>query len=97
MSEELKPCPFCGSFAQLVSEGKWHWVQCSNPNCYTIPWLDLGISGAIEVWNTRPIEDSLQEQVAELGQIKQERESELIAKTVTTFGEPEGNAQESEE
>lgn len=63
---ELKNCPFCGGLASLLHDEKWHWVQCSNPECYTMPWKDLGVSGAIEVWNTRPIEDALKARIAEL-------------------------------
>jgi hypothetical protein len=33
MSEELKPCPFCGGLvSEWVDLGK-HWVQCTTPNC----------------------------------------------------------------
>lgn len=64
--EDLKPCPFCDGAAQLIHEDIWHWVQCSNPECYTMPWKDLGVSGAVEVWNTRPIEDELRAEIERL-------------------------------
>jgi len=61
MSEELKACPFCGSLS--VREGcdtpdaKWHYVECDD--CHATSKADLGVSGAIENWNTRPLEDAL--------------------------------------
>ena len=69
MSDELKACPFCGSLS--VREGcdtpdaKWHYVECDD--CHATSKADLGVSGATENWNTRPIEDALRAQhVAEM-------------------------------
>ena len=61
MTEELKACTFCGSLS--VREGcdtpdaKWHYVECDD--CHATSKADLGVSGAIENWNTRPLEDAL--------------------------------------
>ena len=66
MSEEftLKPCPFCGGTAVIRREypaggmgGNGYYVGC--PNCHMDGPFDLGHSGAIVAWNTRPIEDAL--------------------------------------
>ena len=66
---ELKACPYCGSLS--VREGcdtpdaKWHYVECDD--CHATSKADLGVSGAIENWNTRPLEDALRAQhVAEM-------------------------------
>jgi predicted RNase H-like nuclease (RuvC/YqgF family) len=66
---ELKACPYCGSLS--VREGcdtpdaKWHYVECDD--CHATSKADLGVSGATENWNTRPIEDALRAQhVAEM-------------------------------
>ena len=62
MSDELKPCPFCGSKA-VRSEIHYagpELFSCSNPDC------DLGATNYMdtfasdsESWNHRPIEDAL--------------------------------------
>ena len=68
MSEELKACPFCGSIS--VREGcdtpdaKWHYVECDD--CHATSKADLGVSGAIENWQSRPIEDSLRKEIESL-------------------------------
>jgi hypothetical protein len=58
MSDELKPCPFCGEKAEIRvkqwidGEGypdKLVWVEC--PDC--------GDTHRPDNWNTRPIEDAL--------------------------------------
>ena len=66
MSEELKPCPFCGSEAMIQHTRKWYFAVCCNPDCETTGLCDLGVSGATEVWNIRPIEDALKDQIAGL-------------------------------
>jgi hypothetical protein len=65
MPEELKPCPGCGQKPKLNSDtqNKWYWIECE---CGWEGSGDLGISGAIESWNTRPIEAALQGRIAEL-------------------------------
>lgn len=50
MSEELKPCPFCGSPAELIKK----YVACSSTQCNA---YETHIP--IDEWNTRPIEDAL--------------------------------------
>ena len=63
MSEELRPCPFCGN--EPVVEG--NLVACNNLNCPTYDnyWTDPMIF-TCDQWNTRPIEDALQSRIAEL-------------------------------
>ena len=65
---ELKPCPFCGSKANL-SRTVPNMVLCSNENC----WFYNNFVGIL-TWNTRPIEDALRARIAELeADIKDQR------------------------
>ena len=55
MTEELKPCPFCGGEAE-VSEIAWNVIQCTACTCQLIvlPIPDGATEEyAIEAWNTR--------------------------------------------
>ena len=54
MSEELRPCPFCGGEAELCYSE--HLTFCRKCN----------VMQETELWNTRPIEDELQKRIAEL-------------------------------
>ncbi len=57
---KLKPCPFCGSEAEECFDDEGN-VQCSNCDC------QMGMATVCpSVWNTRPLEDKLEAEVAEL-------------------------------
>lgn len=58
MSDELKPCPFCGGNAHSFSGVT---IGCGNRRC---PMADDQ-----ETWNTRPIEDNLRDVVRELVEV----------------------------
>lgn len=65
MSEELKPCPFCGGKdleKEVIDgiEGMIYRVSC--PHCAnTMPMtVDTSMEEAIRIWNTRPIEYGLE-------------------------------------
>ena len=65
MIEELKPCPFCGSRAELyVFRQSEHTVRCRS--CYADcgAWQDH--YRAVAVWNHRPAEDRLKAEVERL-------------------------------
>lgn len=65
MSEELRPCPFCGGEAQ-VNTWTLHGITesrcfCSNSDC-----PNSVRTVALEQWNTRPIEDALRLEAADV-------------------------------
>ena len=67
MSEQHKPCPFCGNSELMVIRMKeWCYVSCTNTQCGADGPVDLGESGAWEKWDTRPCEDHLQTRVDSL-------------------------------
>jgi hypothetical protein len=47
---ELRPCPFCGKEPMKTSN---HTILCQTCNREVLP----------EIWNTRPLEDALNEQI----------------------------------
>jgi len=67
MTEKLKPCPFCAgknprittttAYPDTPRETVWYAIECNICDA-TGDW-DLGESGAIAKWNTRPVEDAL--------------------------------------
>ena len=57
MSEELRPCPFCGAMPDKLRTG----YMCSTLGCA----LQENTVSEKE-WNTRPIEDALNARIAEL-------------------------------
>ena len=66
MSNELRPCPFCGSEAIVpampigITDDDTS-VECTNMDCNASDvTFDKG------AWNARPIEDALQARIAEL-------------------------------
>ena len=64
MSEELRPCPFCGKPAD---DRYNRLAKCSNKQCLMNYWFEDDADFYIrDDWNTRPIEDALQSRIAEL-------------------------------
>lgn len=63
MSNELKPCPFCGGRAHILQDNDHHGVffelGCEKEEClgnrvyYTEPIDDTPVAEAISKWNTR--------------------------------------------
>ena len=72
MSEELKPCPFCGGKAKVEILGVWengdtgYNVNCRNKGCPVMPDTKCFLSAekAIAAWNTRADRTCKMEQVA---------------------------------
>jgi hypothetical protein len=80
MSEELKPCPFCGGqptwwktkkqYCQLHGEPYQHDVLgCRKPRCRVQPVICETIrEHAIDIWNFRPDEFSYPPHAVTMGQ-----------------------------
>lgn len=51
---ELKPCPFCGSKAELYGDCEMVKARCTNPECWChlVSWFDEPEEAA-EEWNRR--------------------------------------------
>ena len=71
MKTELKPCPFCGTKPHPVSADlltrPCFYYECENKTCHAAEkgWHDTE-QEAIDAWNRRPIEESLQSSISEL-------------------------------
>ena len=73
MFDKPKPCPFCGGKNPIIvrdvqypdtpNARTWYAVECNVCDA-TGDW-DLGESGAIAKWNTRPVEDALRADMRE--------------------------------
>ena len=73
MSEELRPCPFCGGEAELCySEVDTFCRKCN-------------VMQETELWNTRPIEDALNARIAEL-EAELKITDELLKEATETIG-----------
>lgn len=70
MNDSLKPCPFCGLPAKYEYGEDWHEINCLCGYSFqhadrTYPNETEG-DAMIRSWNTRPIEDNLNEVIADL-------------------------------
>lgn len=60
----LKPCPGgCNRIVKMDGDNNWKYVSCA---CGWSGPADLGESGAIAGWNTRPLEDAQAAEIARL-------------------------------
>lgn len=86
MSEELKPCPFCGSevtirYVRGFGMDTGNWIGCNNCG-HSYMWAD---ESGIEIWNTRPLEDSLRKQLEECKRLMGEQGMETIHQSSRRF------------
>lgn len=67
MTDNLKPCPFCGGAAKEIesvcSFGGAIWIECMNCGAGTKDYGDLQMDDCYKAWNTRT-DDQLLEQLA---------------------------------
>lgn len=68
MSEELKPCPFCGKPGELVdAKGLIHLETRDDFACCTdVTCMPMPMHFDVSQWNTRPIEDALRAELARM-------------------------------
>lgn len=66
MTEQLKPCPFCGGEAQIIrcNSGKYQCF-CQNCGCAQTMFFDSP-EEVPEEWNARPIENEKDAEIARL-------------------------------
>jgi hypothetical protein len=57
MTDELKPCPFCGDKAEVYERPNYVLVGCSGEKNEVCDLITCSMTP--EEWNTRPIEDAL--------------------------------------
>ncbi len=63
MSEELKPCPFCGSARALVTmAAAAKFVRCArlDGGCGAEGPVKQTVAEAVAAWNRRPTSDTVQ-------------------------------------
>lgn len=84
---KLKPCPFCGGEAELFEGYSLSHVYCINCDAQTDGLKNA--KRAVELWNSRPIEDDLNEQI---GRFK--KYSSSLEKEVKTLREALENIKE---
>ena len=54
MTDELKPCPFCGGEAHISASSDGYGVECWNRRCIDMQMDELPTEAeAIDAWNTR--------------------------------------------
>lgn len=61
MNDQLKPCPFCGSTAELLHTKTWdYFVRCTDKGCAarTRQYHENNV-GAVDAWNKRAKEVEL--------------------------------------
>lgn len=62
----VESCPFCGGGNLAIhglrqvkghedADDIWKYIQCMDIDCQATGPVDLGVSGAIDAWNTRAI------------------------------------------
>ena len=71
MGEQLKPCPFCGCKAELITSSdldglEWHWIECKHLYAKHRASRDLFRDRVINDWNRRAPSPAIKEMVEAL-------------------------------
>jgi len=70
MSEELRPCPFCGGELPVhytVMKNQYvQLISCPDCNATVVSTKFRSDRDALAIWQNRPIEDALNARIAEL-------------------------------
>lgn len=91
MTNELKPCPFCGGEAKCIEYYGLHHVVCFD--CHISGRDSQSIETAQEAWNTRPLEDAKDKRIKELEQkLEIAREALKVYAPFGKFGEKASKA-----
>ena len=82
MSNELKPCPFCGSEAEPVFRGKCNYITCSNvEECWCGMTCPVSTKEeAIAIWNRRVVDTDELDRIASALDSQAARNSVLAAR-----------------
>lgn len=80
MSDELKPCPFCGGEACYVDDiGMGVDEPTKEISCEHISCLPITVRVPISSWNARPIEDALRARAEKAeGELKENAQKQLL-------------------
>lgn len=74
MDINLKPCPFCGGEAEMLSDDEHVWVRCKDCFVELYPFAKnvnyCAKEKAAELWNTRVHEEPAEELADPLGFLK---------------------------
>lgn len=81
MTEEikLKPCPFCGGNAEIIDDamGTISRCRCCGAENGNGVYGESGHKLAVKDWNSRPIEDDLNEQIGRFKKYAEALENEI--------------------
>lgn len=85
---DLKPCPFCGKPATLVTKHKKlaYFVECESETCSCMAQADEEHE-VVKIWNQRPVEDALR--------TENERLRKLVKSVIDAWYRPNGHLEYS--
>ncbi len=86
MSEEIKPCPFCGGKAEMILHSNWYgYIECCNDECLACGPMGDTEKEAIQNWNQRPYDFDMPAIVKKVQQL--EAENKLIKEALEIYAD----------